>query len=147
MTTLGPMLLLRLRTICKTVDGKFYPIRLIAQTLPLLTTICSGRCITPSLEYGSHQNGVSIILASFILGRQAGAVLLGWDPQIARKMGKSHSFKWTILWIKLLYMYFLNKRSNFEKKNRTNQVIDPIPHQSCALVVPRLFHIYEKITN
>ena len=26
--------------------------RLIAQTLPLLTTICSGRCRTPSLEYG-----------------------------------------------------------------------------------------------
>ena len=30
-----------------TVDGKFYPTRLIAQTLPLLTTICSGRCRTP----------------------------------------------------------------------------------------------------
>ena len=34
---------------------------LIAQTLPLLTTICSGRCRTPSLEYGSHQNRVSKI--------------------------------------------------------------------------------------
>ena len=37
------------------------PTRLIAQTLPLLTTICSGRCRTPSLEYGSHQNRVSKI--------------------------------------------------------------------------------------
>ena len=61
MTTLGPMLLFRLRTIWKTVDGKFYPTRLIVQTLPLLTTICSGRCRTPSLEYGSHQNRVSKI--------------------------------------------------------------------------------------
>ena len=61
MTTLGPMLLFRLRTIRKTVDGKFYPTRLVAQTLPLLTTICSGRCRTPSLEYGSHQNRVSKI--------------------------------------------------------------------------------------
>ena len=39
MTTLGPMLLFRLRTIWKTVDRKFYPTCLIAQTLPLLTTI------------------------------------------------------------------------------------------------------------
>ena len=61
MTTLGPMLLFRLRTIWKTVDEKFYPTRLIAQTLPLLTTICSARCRTPSLEYGSHQNRVSKI--------------------------------------------------------------------------------------
>ena len=61
MTTLGPMLLFRLRTIWKTVHGKFYPTRLITQTLPLLTTICSGRCRTPSLEYGSHQNRVSKI--------------------------------------------------------------------------------------
>ena len=61
MTTLGPMLLFRLRTIWKTVDGKFYPTRLITQTLPLLTTICSGRCRTSSLEYGSHQNRVSKI--------------------------------------------------------------------------------------
>ena len=58
-------------------------------------------------------------LAWFILGRQAGAVLLGWNPQIARKMGKSHSVRWAILWIILLYMYFLNKRSNVEK-TRTN---------------------------
>ena len=36
-------------------------------------------------------------LASFILGRQAGAVILGWNLQIARKMGKSHSFRWAIL--------------------------------------------------
>ena len=36
-------------------------------------------------------------LAQFILGREAGAVLLGWNPQIARKMGKSHSFRWAIL--------------------------------------------------
>ena len=43
------------------VDGKFYPTRLIAQTLPLLTTICSGRCKMPSLQYGSHQNRVSKI--------------------------------------------------------------------------------------
>ena len=56
-----PMLLFRLRTIWKTVDGKFYPNCLIAQTLPLLTTICSGRCRTPSPEYGSHQNRVSKI--------------------------------------------------------------------------------------
>ena len=45
----------------ETVDEKFYPTRLIAQTLSLLTTICSGRCRTPSLEYGSHQNRVSKI--------------------------------------------------------------------------------------
>ena len=55
------MLLFRLKTIWKTVDGRFYPTRLIAQTLPLLATICSGRCRTPSLEYGSHQNRVSKI--------------------------------------------------------------------------------------
>ena len=61
MATLGPMLLFRLRTMWKTVDGKFYPTRLIAQTLPLLTTICFGRCRTPLLEYGSHQNRVSKI--------------------------------------------------------------------------------------
>ena len=36
-------------------------------------------------------------LAGFILGRQAGAVLLGWNPKIARKMRKSHSFRWAIL--------------------------------------------------
>ena len=44
-------------------------------------------------------------LAWFILVRQAGAVLLGWNPQIARNMGKSHSLKWGILWIILLYMF------------------------------------------
>ena len=67
------------------------------------------------LEYGSHQNRVSKICLIF-LGRQAGAVLLGWNPQIARKMGKSHSFRWAMLWIILLYMFLLNKISNFEKK-------------------------------
>ena len=40
----------------------------------------------------------------------------GRNPQIARNMGQSHSFRWTILWIILLYMFFLNKPSNFEKK-------------------------------
>ena len=55
-------------------------------------------------------------LAWFILGRPASAVLLEWNPQIARKVGKSHSFRWAILWKILLYMFFLNKRSNFEKK-------------------------------
>ena len=45
-------------TIWNTVDGKFYPTRLIAQTLPLLTTICSGRYRTSSLEYGLRQNRV-----------------------------------------------------------------------------------------
>ena len=45
-------------------------------------------------------------LALFILGRQAGAFLLGWTTQIARKMGKSHSFRWATLWIILLYMFF-----------------------------------------
>ena len=113
------MLLFRLRTICKTVDGKFFPTRLIAQTLPLLTIICSGRCRTTERP---HWNTVHIRtgyqkLAWFILGHQAGAVLLGWNPQIARKMGKSHSFRWSILGIILLYMFFLNKRSNFEKKS------------------------------
>ena len=34
---------------------------LIAQTLTLLTTICSGRCRTPSLEHGSDQNRISKI--------------------------------------------------------------------------------------
>ena len=33
----------------------------VALTLPLLTTICSDRCRTPSLKYGSHQNSVSKI--------------------------------------------------------------------------------------
>ena len=47
--------------IWKTVDVKFYPTHLISQTSTLLTTICSGRCRTPSLEYGSHQNRVSKI--------------------------------------------------------------------------------------
>ena len=45
----------------ETVDGKFYPTRIIAQTLSFLTSICSGRCRTPSLEYGSHQSRVSEI--------------------------------------------------------------------------------------
>ena len=124
MTTLGPMLLFQLRTIWKTVDGEIYPTCLVAQTLFLLTTICSGRCRTPSLEYGSHQNRVSI--HSWPPSRRS---FLGWNPQIARKMGKSHSFRWTILWIILLYMFFLNKRSNFEKKThelsyRSNNFID-----------------------
>ena len=57
----SPMLLFRLRTILKTVGWKFYLTRLIARTLPLLNTICSGRCRMPSLEYGSHQNRVSKI--------------------------------------------------------------------------------------
>ena len=37
MTTLGPMLLFRLRTTWKTVDEQFYLTRLISQTLTLLT--------------------------------------------------------------------------------------------------------------
>ena len=57
-----PLVAIPVRTIWKKVNGKFYPTRLIAQTLPLLTTICSGRCRTPSLEYGSHQNRVSKIV-------------------------------------------------------------------------------------
>ena len=110
------MLLFRLRTIWKTVDGKFYPTCLIAQTLLLLTTICSGRCRTPSLEYGSHLNRVLKI-----------GLIHSWPPSrhssfrmestnFDRKMGRSHSFRWEILWIILLYMFFLNQRSNFEKK-------------------------------
>ena len=55
------ILIFRLRTIWKIVDRKFYPTRLIAQTLPLLTTTCSGWCRTPLLEYGSHQNRASQI--------------------------------------------------------------------------------------
>ena len=87
------------------MEGKFYPACLIAQTLLLLNTICSGRCRTGCQKLGW-----------FILCRQAGAVLMGWNPQIARKMGKRHSFRWAILWVIILYMLFLNKRSNFEKK-------------------------------
>ena len=56
-----PNFCLAYQTFFPSMDGKFYPTRLIAQTLPLLTTVCSGRCRTPSLEYGSHQNRVSKI--------------------------------------------------------------------------------------
>ena len=109
------MLLFRLRTIWKTVNRKFYPTRLIAQTLPLWIPFVPVDAERP------HWNTVHIRtgyqkLAWFIRGCQAGAVLLGWNPQIDRKMGKSHSFRWAILWIILLYMFFLNKRSNFEQK-------------------------------
>ena len=109
------MLLFRLRTIWKTVNRKFYPTRLIAQTLPLWIPFVPVDAERP------HWNTVHIRtgyqkLAWFIRGCQAGAVLLGWNPQIDRKMGKSHSFRWAIFWVILLYMFFLNKRSNFEKK-------------------------------
>ena len=138
MTTLGPMLLFRLRTIWKTVDGKFYPTHLITQTLPRLTTICSGRCRTPSQEYGSHQNRVSKIdlIHSWPPSRRSS---FGMESTNCQKDGKkyitlqvpkigfskealwkSHSFRWAILWIILFYIFFLNKRSNFEKKNRSN---------------------------
>ena len=116
MTTLGLMLLFRLRTIWKTVDGKFYPTHLIAQNLHLLTTICSGRCRTPSLEYGSHQNRVSKIglIHSWPPSRRG---VFGMESTNCQKDGKSHSFRWAILRIILLYMFFLNKGSNFEKKS------------------------------
>ena len=109
------MLLFGLGTIWKIVDGKFYPTRLIAQTLPFWLPFVSVDAERP------HWNTVHIgtgyqKLAWFFLGPQAGAVLLGWNSQIARKMGKSHSFRWAILWIILLYMFSLNKRSSFEKK-------------------------------
>ena len=72
MTTLDPMLLFRLRTIWKTVDGKFYPTRLIAQTLPLLTTICFGRCRRPStgIRFTSEQ-GIKNCLDSFLAAKPA----------------------------------------------------------------------------
>ena len=87
MTTLGPMLLIRLRTILKTVGGKFYPTRLIAQTMPLLTTICSGRYRTPSLEYGSHQNRVSKIglIHSWLPSRRSS---FGMESTNCQKDGK-----------------------------------------------------------
>ena len=112
---LGPMLLFRLRTIWKTVDGKVYPTALYPRPCPFWLPFDLVDAESP------HWNTVQIRtgyqkLAWFILGRQDGAVLLGWNPQIARKIGKSHSFRWAILWIILLYMFFLNKRSNFEKK-------------------------------
>ena len=52
-----------------------------------------------------HDNAISVKkirtvfqnLASFILGLQACAVLLGLNPQFARKMGKSQSFRWAML--------------------------------------------------
>ena len=115
MTTLGPMLLFRLRTIWKTLDVKYYPIRLIAQILPLLTTICSGRCRTPSLEYGSHQNRVSKIglIHSWPPSRRSS---FGMESTNCQEDGKSRSFRWAILWIILLYMFFKNKCSNFEKE-------------------------------
>ena len=82
------------------------------------TTICFGRCRTPSLEYGSHQNRVSKIglIHSWPPSRRSS---FGMQSTNCQKMGKSHSFRWAILWIILLYMFFLNKLSNFEKK-RTN---------------------------
>ena len=89
---LGAMLPFQLRTIWKTVDGKFYPTRLIAQTLPLLTNISSGRCRTPSLEYGSHQNRVSKI-----------GLIHSWPPSWRSSFGMESSncqkacFRWAIL--------------------------------------------------
>ena len=82
-------------------------------------------------------------LAWFILGRQAGAVLLGWNPQIARKMGKSHSFRWAILWIILLYMFFLNKRSNFGIKphDSSYRSIILVPFSRIAKISKVLFDI------
>ena len=56
-----PHVAIPIKNYLETVDGKFYLTRLIAQTMPLLTTICSVRCRTPSLEYGLHQNRVSKI--------------------------------------------------------------------------------------
>ena len=125
MTTLGPMLLFRLRTIWKTVDGKFYPTRLIAQTLPLWLPFVPVDAVRPHWNIVHIRTGYQK-LAWFILVRQAGTILLGRNPRIARKMGKSHSFRRAILWIILLYIFFLNKRPNLKKKNRTNWVIDPI---------------------
>ena len=72
MTTLGPMLLFRLRTIWKKVDKKFYFTRLIAQTLPLLTTTCSGRCRTAltGILFTSEQ-GIKNWLDSFLAAKPA----------------------------------------------------------------------------
>ena len=37
--------------------------------------------------------------AWFMLDLHAGAVILAWNPQIARKMEKCYSFRWAIFWI------------------------------------------------
>ena len=103
MTTLGSMLLFRLRTIWKTVDRKLYPTRLIAQTLPLLTTICSGRCRTPSLEYGSHQNRVSKI-----------GLIHSWPPSRRSSFGmESPNFQ---KYGKKSLLQMGNTSNNFDKK-------------------------------
>ena len=48
------MLLFRLRNIWKTVDGEFYPTRLIALTLPFLNSICSG-CYVRRLNFNINK--------------------------------------------------------------------------------------------
>lgn len=102
----------RVKNYFQTAAGKFSLTRLTGQTKHLLTTICSGCCRTP------HWNTVHIRkvyqkLAWLILGQQAGLAILGWSPQIERKMGKCYSFSCAILWIKLLYIFILNKRWNW----------------------------------
>ena len=115
LTTLGPMLLFRLRTIWKTVDGQFYPTRLIAQTLPLLTTICSCRCRAPSLEYGSHQNRVSKIglIHSWPPSRRSS---FGMESTNCQKDRKKSQLQMANTLNNTIVHVCLNKRSNFEKK-------------------------------
>ena len=114
---LGPMLLFRLRTILKTVDGKFYPIRLIAQTLPILTTICSGRCRTPSLEYGSHQNRVSKngLIHSWPPSRRCS---FGIESTNCQKDGKKSWLVCSHVQYYCTYVFKINVQ--ILKKNRTN---------------------------
>lgn len=74
MTTLGLMLQDQLVTIWKIVAEKFCITRLIAQTMPFQTTICSGQCKIPSLEYGSQQYrllNIGLIHSWLASGRRA----------------------------------------------------------------------------
>lgn len=41
-------------------------------------------------------------LSLFIIGRQAGAIFLGFSSKISRKQRKSYSFRWTMAYIILL---------------------------------------------
>lgn len=55
-------------------------------------------------------------LAWFIPGTPSrSSFFLGWHLQTARKMGKHNSFIWTIFWVILLYMFFLNNNFIFLK--------------------------------
>ena len=72
MTTLGPMLLFRLRTIWRTVDGKFYPTRLHSPDLALSDyhLFWSMRNALTGIRFTSEQ-GIKNWLDSFLAAKPA----------------------------------------------------------------------------